>query len=76
MSTKNVSSQSSIFSFFQPLNSQKESKEGNIPQKSIEKRPHKELVNQTEEHKKLEDELAPNKKSFPPNQKMKKNQKD
>ena len=53
MSTKNVSSQSSIFSFFQPLNQTNESKENNPPQKTVEKRIHKEIVDNSEEAKKI-----------------------
>ena len=72
MSTKNISSQSSIFSFFQPLNSQIESKENENPKKSIEKRPHKDIVTKTEESKKIEEELAPIKKTIPPKSKNEK----
>ena len=72
MSTKNISSQSSIFSFFQPLNSQIESKENENPKKSIEKRPHKDIVTKKEESKKIEEELAPIKKTIPPKSKNEK----
>ena len=48
MTTKNVSSQSSIFSFFQPINQPNGSK-GNIsPPKSIEKRAHKDIISNSE----------------------------
>jgi DNA mismatch repair protein MSH6 len=70
MSTKNASSQSSIFSFFQPVNQPNDSQKNISPQKSIEKRPHKDIVNKTEENQKLERELAPISKTAPP--KMKK----
>ena len=72
MSTKNVSSQSSIFSFFQPLNQTNESKENNPPQKTVEKRIHKEIVDNSEEAKKIESELSPINKTFPPKSKNEK----
>ena len=68
MSTKNAS-QSSIFSFFHPLSQQNESKENEPPKKSIEKRTHKDIVNDSEEDKKLENDLAPVNKTFPPKSK-------
>ena len=68
MSTKNAS-QSSIFSFFHPVNQQNESKENDSPKKSIEKRSHKDIVNDSEEDKKLENDLAPINKTFPPKSK-------
>ena len=69
MSTKNGPSQSSIFSFFQPLDKQNDSKENAPPQKSVEKRSHKEIVNNSEDYKKLEKDLAPINKTFPPKSK-------
>jgi hypothetical protein len=69
MSTKNGPSQSSIFSFFQPLDKQNDSKENAPPQKSVEKRSHKEIVNNSEDYKKLEKDLAPLNKTFPPKSK-------
>ena len=72
MSTKNVSSQSSIFSFFQPVNQQNGSKENISPPKSIEKRSHKEIVTNTEEKKKLENDLSPISKTIPPKSKNEK----
>ena len=72
MSTKNVSSQSSIFSFFQPVNQQNSSKENISPPKSIEKRSHKEIVTNTEEKKKLENDLSPISKTIPPKSKNEK----
>ena len=72
MTTKNVSSQSSIFSFFQPINQPNGSK-GNIsPPKSIEKRAHKDIVTNAEENKKLENDLSPISKTFPPKSKNEK----
>ena len=68
MSTKNAS-QSSIFSFFHPVSQQNESKENEPPKKSIEKRSHKDIVNDSEEDKKLENDLAPVNKTFPPKSK-------
>ena len=69
MSTKNGPSQSSIFSFFQPVNKENDSKENDPPQKSAEKRSHKEIVNNSEEYQKLEKDLAPINKTFPPKSK-------
>ena len=68
MYTKNAS-QSSIFSFFHPVSQQNESKENEPPKKSIEKRSHKDIVNDSEEDKKLENDLAPVNKTFPPKSK-------
>ena len=66
MSNKNVSSQSSIFNFFHPIISMNESKEIDISQKSSKKRVQKDVINNNDEYKKLENELAPVKKIYPP----------
>ena len=65
-------SQSSIFSFFRPVNQTSSSKENNILQKTYEKRTHKEMEDNLEDSKKIEEELAPLKKTFPPKSKNEK----
>ena len=68
MSNKNT--QSSIFSFFPQLNQPSDTKKDDTPKKTVEKRTHKDLVkNNPEEYKKLEKELAPLNKTFPPKSK-------
>ena len=62
MSNKNVSSQSSNFNFFHPILSQIDSKETKTTQKFLKKRTHKEVINNVEENKKLENDLAPKKR--------------
>ena len=69
MSNKNVSSQSSNFNFFHPILSQIDSKETKTTQKFLKKRTHKEVINNVEENKKLENDLAPKKKTIPPKNK-------
>ena len=67
MSTKKGSSQSSIFSFFHPMNQSKKSQQENsISEKSAQKRTHKEIEEKSEESKKLKRDMAPINKSFPP----------
>ena len=72
MSNKNVSSQSSIFNFFHPIISMNESKETDISQKSSKKRVYKDVINNNDEYKRLENELAPVKKIYPPKTKNEK----
>ena len=72
MSSKKGISQTSIFSFFSPINQTKMSNENKSNQKLLEKRSHKEIMDDSEEAKKLEKELAPNKKSRPPKSKREK----
>ena len=72
MSTKKGTSQSSIFSFFHPVDQPSNSKENNIQEKSVEKRTHKDITDTTEEAKKLESDLAPINKTFPPKSKNEK----
>jgi hypothetical protein len=66
-------SQSSIFSFFRPVSQSDSSKEKDAVQKTYEKRSHKEIVDNEEESKKKEKEMAPNNKTFPPKAKNGKN---
>lgn len=69
MSNKNAFSQSSIFNFFHPIQSTIESNETKTTQKCLKKRTHKEIINDAEENKKLEDDLAPIKMAIPPKSK-------
>ena len=72
MSTKKGTSQSSIFSFFHPVDQPSNSKENNTQEKSVEKRTNKDIKDTTEEAKKLESDLAPINKTFPPKSKNEK----
>ena len=72
MSSKKNLSQSSIFSFFAPINQTKMSNGNSSIQKTFEKRSHKEIMDDDEDSKRLEKELASNKKSFPPKSKKEK----
>ena len=66
MSSKKELSQSSIFSFFRPISQSSSSKNKNDNQKTYEKRIYKEIDDNSEKSKKLERDLAPLKKTFPP----------
>ena len=72
VSSKKSTSQSSIFSFFHPVSQSTSSNDNNILQKTNDKRTHKEIVEDKEEMKKIEKDLAPIKKTFPPKPKNEK----
>ena len=62
-------SQSSLFSFFCPIDKSNAFKDNNILQKSYEKRTHKEIAENSEKFNNIEKNITPLKKSFPPKSK-------
>ena len=69
MSSKKNLSQSSIFNFFRPASQSDSSKEKEVVQKTLDKRSHKDIVDNKEESKKIEKGMAPINKTFPPKSK-------